>query len=231
MTTTALVPAPGDDLVPDGWWLQVVVPWADRQADIDDLASAAAHVAGLIVTYRRLGSDTLELTKACRYLEVRWGEMLGQVVERQRTDLEPGLSQASDSLSKDSRLRFRQLAGGRDQVIELLERATESDEITRAACIRVARPPAPSARAAAAALSGMVDDEDDERIADAAAWQPSHERAVGRLLVQLQESIDRVTAARAAGSREAVAEILRRAEVKARQAAAAAGDLAFQFER
>ena len=47
---------------------------------------------------------------------VRIGQLLGRVDERQRTDLDPALSQASDSLDKDERHRFRKLAEHADVV-------------------------------------------------------------------------------------------------------------------
>jgi hypothetical protein len=41
---------------------------------------------------------------------VRIGELLGKVEVRQRTDLDPALSPASDSLDKDERYKFRLMA-------------------------------------------------------------------------------------------------------------------------
>ena len=74
---TDLVPIPGTDLVPDGWCERTVMPWADEQLEQATIANASAQVAGLLEAYKTLGADTLELTKARRYLEVRWGELLG----------------------------------------------------------------------------------------------------------------------------------------------------------
>jgi hypothetical protein len=230
--TTAIIPHPGDDLVPEGWWQSTVVPWADEQASIDDVASATAHIVGLIGAYRTLGSDTLELTKARRYLELRWGQLLGDVTERQRTDLDEDLSHAGDSLSKDDRLRFRQLASGRDQVFELLEHATDPDDITRAACIRFARPPAPSARDAHSAI-GFADDDGDEPTSLAESWTASHDRARRRIVDLLADVLGDLQRAGDDPTYSAAtrASLIRLCESRARQATGQLGELAFSLER
>ena len=235
MTTTDLIPAPGADLVPDGWWQSTVVPWADRQTDHLDIATAAAQIAGLIEAYDTLGADTLELTKARRYLELRWGEMLGPTEERQRTDLDPRLSLTSDSsLAKDTRYRFRKLALGRVQIVDLLERAQDPDEITRAACIRAAKPQTAKANAkdAAGMVAGMVIDEPIPTIDHGTgSWTDAHDRQARKIEGQLQTSLQQLgDACSASLSSHARSDLLRGAEVRARQAAGALGALAFQFE-
>lgn len=124
----APMPAPGSDLVPDGWCEQVVMPWADAQCEQAALAQAAAQLAGLEAAYRTLDADTLELVKARRYLEVRWGELLGPA--------KPGPPQSShareDSLGRHDRHRFRQMAKAKKQIVELIRTATDADQLSRA---------------------------------------------------------------------------------------------------
>jgi phage N-6-adenine-methyltransferase len=136
VTELAIVtPTPGVDLVPDGWAESTVVPWLAEQFDEQALKQASAQLAGLETAYRTLDADTLELVKARRYLEIRWGELLGQAKQGQRDDLEP--SHASESsLDKDDRHRFRQLAGNREHVEKVLREATDADELSRAALLR-----------------------------------------------------------------------------------------------
>lgn len=98
--STAPIPQPGSDLVPDGWCADVVVPWADEQFEQASIAQATAQLAGLEAAYATLGADTLELTKARRYLEVRWGELLGDGSEV-KTGPGRNASHASETLTKD----------------------------------------------------------------------------------------------------------------------------------
>ncbi len=134
---TDLVPIPGTDLVPDGWCERTVMPWADEQLEQATIANASAQVAGLLEAYKTLGADTLELTKARRYLEVRWGELLGSA-ERggdRRSDQVPHV-ELETPLRKQDRHRFRQLAGNREVVVDLIRTATDPDELSRARILR-----------------------------------------------------------------------------------------------
>ena len=136
-TALPAIPRPGVDLVPDGWCESTVMPWADAQTEQSDIATGVAKVAALEAAYRTLGADALELTRARRYLELRWGELLG--------DGKPGrpsggeTSHASeDSLAKDDRARFRKLAANRERVVEAIRTADDADALTRAALLRTA---------------------------------------------------------------------------------------------
>ena len=126
------IPVPGVDLVPDGWWKSTVIPWADGQSDGKSLKVAAAQLDGLIAAYETLDADTLELMRARRYLELRWGELLGPAKPGP-----PKSSHASEDLNKDDTYRFRQLANMRNLVLERLNAATDADEVTRAAILRL----------------------------------------------------------------------------------------------
>lgn len=138
MESTDLVPVPGTDLVPDGWCERTVIPWADEQLEQASIANATAQVAGLLEAYKTLGADTLELTKARRYLEVRWGELLG---EGKRGNPNFARSRNSETplateVPKDDRHRFRQLAADRDRVVEQIRTATDPEELSRTRLLR-----------------------------------------------------------------------------------------------
>lgn len=232
--STSVIPRPGDDLVPDGWWQRVVVPWADAQSDVESLALEVAKVSGLAEAWDVLGRDTTELIKARRYMEVRWGELLGEATMGRPAES----SHASELLSKDDRLRFRQLASHRAEVVELLEQATDAEEITRAACIRLAKPQAPTRRDAEAAI-GFEDDDEDEPAtpspspAQPEAWTASEDRQRwridGLLTAAMQDLHD--AASSSSYNRATRARLLREAEVKARRAYGQLGELAFSLER
>jgi hypothetical protein len=76
--SSSLIPAPGTNLVPDGWCDAVVVPWLAEQTSETNMAKAEATLAGLEAAYRTIGADIFEITKARRLLELRWGELLGK---------------------------------------------------------------------------------------------------------------------------------------------------------
>ena len=136
MTDTALsIPIPGHDLIPNGWWQSTVKPWADRQMEQAKIAETAANLAGLEAAWREMGLDAMELMKGRRYLELRWGELLGpgEKTRGERTDL----SHASDMLEKDNRYRFRQLATVPELVVQQIAIAEKEEQITRAALLRL----------------------------------------------------------------------------------------------
>lgn len=135
----AVIPRPGQDLVPDGWCDSTVVPWLIEQADTSLLPGTAAQLDGLIAAYNTLNADTLELVKARRHLEVRWGELLGSAPDpsqSKRTDLDPLHASNGSDVSRIERHRFRQLAAHRHDVVAALDEATDADEISRAALLR-----------------------------------------------------------------------------------------------
>lgn len=142
VTTRALVcPEPGTDLVPTGWADGVVVPWLKLQTEPAELPTAAACLDGLIAAYRTLGDDAFELVKARRLLEIRWGELLGPGQPGNPTGANQfrGTSHACDDpLTKDDRLRFRQLAANKTRALDYIKRATDADDLSRAAVLRAA---------------------------------------------------------------------------------------------
>lgn len=132
---TALVPIPGSDLVPDGWCESTVMPWADEQSEVGPLKNAVAKLAGLQAAYQTLNADTLELVKARRYLEVRWGELLGpaSLGSNQHSEASPA---SEGSLSPNQRMAFRRIAESKSRVVDLLHDAKDADEISRAALLK-----------------------------------------------------------------------------------------------
>jgi ParB family chromosome partitioning protein len=133
--TELAVPIPGTDLVPDGWWESTVVPWADGQTEADSIRRVDAELAGFEAAWRQIDKDTLELTRARRYLEIRRGELLG--------DAEHGGDRKSDQvarqqldLEKTLRHRLRQLADGKLRAMEILREAIDSEQVTRTALLK-----------------------------------------------------------------------------------------------
>lgn len=130
------IPIPGHDLIPDGWWQSTVKPWADKQVEQARIAEATATLAGLEAAWREMGLDALELMKGRRYLELRWGELLGSG-EAVKTGPGRNASHASEALGKDDRHRFRRLAAAPDLVVQQIATAEEEEQITRAALLRL----------------------------------------------------------------------------------------------
>jgi ParB family chromosome partitioning protein len=126
---------PGTDLVPDGWWEATVVPWADSQTEADAIRRADAELAGFEAAWRQINKDTLELTRARRYLEIRRGELLGDGQEAMLAGkADPSL--AREGLDRNLRHRLRQLAEGKLRAMEYLREATDAELVTRTALLK-----------------------------------------------------------------------------------------------
>lgn len=129
------IPKPGTDLVPDGWAESTIVPWLAEQDETESLETAAAQLAGLEAAYKTLGSDTLELVKARRYLEVRWGELLPSEQGR-RSDLQLPRQGEEVRLNDEQRAHFRKLAENKLRVVDIIRDATDDEALSRAALLR-----------------------------------------------------------------------------------------------
>lgn len=139
MTAALVAPVPGVDLVPDGWCENTVMPWADEQTELAELQTAAAQVDALRAAYQTLNADTLELTKARRYLEVRWGEMLRESNNQgHRSDLHPTSGRARPEVTERLAKDFKRLSQERERVVEKIRTAEDADELSRAALLRSA---------------------------------------------------------------------------------------------
>jgi len=134
--STALIELPRFETVPAGWWEETVKRWADGQPTASELRKGVAWLDGVREQWEKLGRDTLEFLKARRYLEVRWGELLGSHPGRG-----PGRGKRSsqDDLSKNERLDFRRLAAGKPAVLAALREATDEADLVRALLIRLAQ--------------------------------------------------------------------------------------------
>jgi phage N-6-adenine-methyltransferase len=130
-----VVPMPGTELVPAGWWEATVVPWADSQTEADMIKRADVELAGFEAAWRQMDKDTLELTRARRYLEIRRGELLGKA-EMGRPGTHSKSSHASELLQKDLRHRLRQLASDKPRAMEVLREAIDAEQVTRAALLK-----------------------------------------------------------------------------------------------
>lgn len=162
-----IAPTPGTDLVPDGWWESTVMPWADEQTDEQSLQEANAQIAGMQAAYEQMNADTLELTRARRVIEIRWGELLGPArVGRPSADEER--SPASDLLEPMDRNRFRRLAAARDRLVGVLRDTDDPDKLTRAALLRIAASPevevTETPAAAQAPAEPVVDESPEARL-------------------------------------------------------------------
>jgi ParB family chromosome partitioning protein len=131
---TELVPLPGTDLVPDGWWEATVVPWADSQTEADTIKRLDAELAGFEAAWRQIDKDTLELTRARRYLEIRRGELLPPRRQGERTDR--NLSQPREKLDHNLEHRLRQLVDGKPRAMEVLREASDAEQVTRSALLK-----------------------------------------------------------------------------------------------
>lgn len=140
VATELMIPHPGRDLIPDGWWKATVVPWADEQIDEKDLQRGDAKLAALEAAMKAMGLDAVELMKGRRYIELDWGKLLGKGKRGGDRTVESKLP-SSNLIDKFDRHRFRQLAAAPESVMERLEKATEEEQVTRAALLRVAAGP------------------------------------------------------------------------------------------
>ena len=75
--------------------------------------------------------------KARRYLEIRWGEVLGPG-EDVKTGRGRIASHASEALDKDSRHRFRQLAAHKEKLLPKIREATDVELLRRNSLFRIA---------------------------------------------------------------------------------------------
>jgi hypothetical protein len=141
------------------------MPWADEQTDEQSLQDAAAQIAGMQAAYEQIGSDTLELTRARRVIEIRWGELLGPArMGRPPADAADSESDVMTSLlDHNERRDFRKLAAARARLVPMLREADDPDALTRRGLLRVAAAPeAPVEDEPPAPPAPPVVDDDDE---------------------------------------------------------------------
>ena len=115
--------------VPAGWFKATVKPWVDQTVSSDALCDAERRIAALAAAHQALGHDTLELVRARRYVELRMGEML--------LDGTLTYSQLQASGIANNSTTFKRFAIYKQAVSQAIGDATDSDELTRAALLRM----------------------------------------------------------------------------------------------
>lgn len=125
------IPRPSADVDVPGV-CSAIEAWADDVTDVAAIKDARARLSA-IDTYIAQTSTTGRKTVAAAMLrlETRIGELIGAVSERERTDLNPALSVATDSLTKDERHDFREMAKHADVVEDVIANSTDANPPSR----------------------------------------------------------------------------------------------------
>lgn len=123
-------------MVPDGWAEDHVLPWLEGQTDADALRSTEAVLAGLEVAGKAIDADTLELTKARRYFDLRWVELLGPAKEGRPSSADDKLTTLLTYHTPMDRTRLRKLWPVIHEARAFIRTATDADQITRSALLQ-----------------------------------------------------------------------------------------------
>jgi len=130
-----LIPLPESDLVPAGWAKDVVEPWLNNVENETKVMDGHVYLSGIAEIYKRKGRDAVEIVKGLRLIEIKIGQLLGDVKPGDRTDLQPSHQCEGLDLSKDDRVRFRKLANLEEIIRPIIYKAKDSDDITRKALL------------------------------------------------------------------------------------------------
>jgi len=130
-----LIPLPESDLVPEGWARDVVEPWLNNIENEDKVMDGHAYLSGVAEIYKRKGKDAVEIVKGLRLIEIKIGQLLGNVKPGDRTDLQPANQFAGLDIPRDHRVRFRKLADLEETIRPIIYKAKDSDDITRKALL------------------------------------------------------------------------------------------------
>jgi protein gp37 len=127
--------------LPPGGWRPLVDYWFPTNGDrtTSDFRLGQKKLEELQKKWEGLERDTLELVKAQRYLELRWGELLGPRRQGEGGGRGKKLSTAVESISRDERRWFRLLAAARDDVLDALETADSIEALARRPLLVLAR--------------------------------------------------------------------------------------------
>lgn len=118
------LPDPSREPIPAGWSESLLQRLADLE-DVGTLDSGRATIAGYIAAYRAKGTDTRELQRGERFVEVRIGELLGPAPQWGGDRSEASsLQNLPEGMDKARASEFRQLAAWRDLVIEWVRAGT-----------------------------------------------------------------------------------------------------------
>ena len=116
--------------------------WLAVTSNLEAVRETERRLAAL-QNYLADKAQQCEVAAARRWCEVRIGELLGKVEEGQRTDLDPALAPAGDSLDRHERYEFRLMAEHR----AIVEAAIAAGEVSRARILeriqRATAPPTP----------------------------------------------------------------------------------------
>jgi hypothetical protein len=143
--TAAALPALRRNLalpaLPSGAWRPLVDHWfpANGARSGADFRLGQKELEGLQKRWTGLQRDTLELVKAQRYLEVRWGENLGPGGRGSRGRGRPIDSTTVETISRHERSWFRLLADARADVLDALETADTVEALARRPLLVLAR--------------------------------------------------------------------------------------------
>lgn len=129
--TTLAIPEPSQIEVAAARDLaESVVVWSESCDDVEQLEDARAKCAAIETYLRRKSDDAArEMAKADRHLEIRIGDLLGKA--------KPGPPESSfaieDSISKDHRHQFRQMAQHKDvpEVADAVDKGESRSEVLR----------------------------------------------------------------------------------------------------
>jgi adenine-specific DNA-methyltransferase len=113
------------------------MPWLSETNAEQELRDTDARLAGLETAAKLMAADALQLTQARRLLDIRWGEVLGEAVVGANQHSQGSLAVNRSQLDKSVRSRLRALAAEKDLVLAAINNATDSAEISRAACLRL----------------------------------------------------------------------------------------------
>jgi protein gp37 len=142
--------------LPAGAWRPLVDHWFPKNGAraATDFRLGQKELEALQKKWTGLQRDTLELVKAQRYLELRWGEALGPGGRGSRGRGRQLASTAVETISRNERSWFRLLAEARDDVLDAVDTADSLEPLARRpllvlarAAVRRNRPPKQKGRA------------------------------------------------------------------------------------
>jgi hypothetical protein len=119
-----VIPEP-QEIIPVGF-AESVKTWLQKTTDVEVAQEAQRRLLAL-QKYVRDQRRQDEVAAACRHCEVKIGELLGPTSQGERSDLNPGLSLANESLTPNERSQFRALA----ENAEIVERCIDTGLTSR----------------------------------------------------------------------------------------------------
>lgn len=112
--------------VPEGWYENSLVPWADAQGDAQELGQARAKMKAIHSAIGSLRREELEVVRGIRYLELQTGELL----------LRYGSEAGGSWVKVHEGVLYRAMASNRQAVLDLISSATEASVLSHSAIRR-----------------------------------------------------------------------------------------------